>query len=281
MDYICVCLRHALDEVQTDLLTADLGAAGFESFETEEGVLKAYIPQVQYRENKARIEDTISNYAIKGRKDETIEDQDWNAVWESAYEPVRFGDFCFVHAPFHTPLSEVRHNICIEPKMSFGTAHHPTTALMIRFLQENPPFGESVLDMGCGTGVLGILAGMQGAAHVSGIDVDEWAYRNASENVRKNGFSTQGDSLFTIELGDAALLKGRVFDRIIANINRNILVRDMPAYATALKTGGTLYLSGFYLQDMEIIEEACNSCRLFYRQHHSRDEWAAMQFVKK
>lgn len=281
MDYICVCLHHALDEVQTDLLTDDLGRVGFESFETEEGVLKAYIPQVGYQNNRARIEEVLSEYALQSRKDEVIEDRDWNAVWESSYEPVRFGDFCFVHAPFHEPLPAVRYNICIEPKMSFGTAHHPTTALMIRFLQENPPVGEDVLDMGCGTGVLGILAAMQGAKSVIGIDVDEWAYRNALENVKTNGFSAQGKCPFSIELGDSGLLSGRCFDRIIANINRNILVQDMGTYAAALKTGGILYLSGFYRQDMDIMERACNEHRLFYRQHHLMDDWAAMKFEKK
>lgn len=281
MDYRCVCLHHALDEVQADLLTDELGGAGFESFETEEGVLKAYIPQALYQKNSGPIEAVLAGYAIISRKDEVIEDQDWNAVWESSYEPVRFGDFCFVHAPFHRPLPEVRYNICIEPKMSFGTAHHPTTALMIQFLQEAPPVGEHVLDMGCGTGVLGILAAMQGAGSVTGIDVDEWAYRNALENVKTNGLSEHGACSVKILLGDAASLPGMLFDRIIANINRNILVQDMAAYAAALKTGGHLYLSGFYEQDMPVIEQACNAHRLFYRQHHSIDNWTAMVFEKK
>lgn len=282
MDYVSVCLRHALEQVPLDLLVDALGQAGFESFETEEGVLTAYIRHPDYERNKAEIEAVLAEYGpFAGREDTVIQDQDWNAVWESSYQPVRFDDFCFVHAPFHEPLREVKYNIRIEPKMSFGTAHHPTTALMIKFLQENPPMGEQVLDMGCGTGVLGILAAMQGAKSVTGIDVDEWAYRNALENVQANGFSEQGACPFSIRLGDARLLSGMKFDRIIANINRNILVGDMEAYSSALKAGGSLYLSGFYLDDMEIIERACNAHRLFYKQHHSQDNWAAMRFIKK
>ncbi|MCM1041850.1 MAG: 50S ribosomal protein L11 methyltransferase [Bacteroides sp.] len=282
MNYVSVCLHHALDEVRLDLLVDALGEAGFESFETEGGVLTAYIPQPAYQDNKESIEAVLGGYGPFGQRTDTvIEDRDWNAVWESSYRPVRFGDFCFVHAPFHEPLEEVRYNIRIEPKMSFGTAHHPTTALMIQFLQEFPPVGEHVLDMGCGTGVLGILAAMQGAGSVTGIDVDEWAYRNALENVQANGFSEQGACPFRILLGDAKSLSGKRFNRIIANINRNILVNDMAAYASALETGGSLYLSGFYEQDMEILERACNANRLFYKQHRSQDNWAAMRFVKK
>lgn len=282
MNYVSVCLHHKLEQIPLDLLVDALGGVGFESFETEEGVLTAYIRQAEYQASKEAIEAVLTEYGpFLSRQDTVIEDRDWNAVWESSYQPVRFGNFCLVHAPFHEPIREVKYNIRIEPKMSFGTAHHPTTALMIKFLQENPPLGEDVLDMGCGTGVLGILAAMQGAKSVTGIDVDEWAYRNALENVQANGFSEQGDCPFSIKLGDARLLSGLKFDRIIANINRNILVGDMEAYSAALRPGGSLYLSGFYLQDMEVLERACNAHRLFYKQHHSQDNWAAMLFVKK
>lgn len=279
---MAVCLHHSLEQIRLDLLVDALGEVGFESFETEEDVLTAYIRLSEYQKNRAGFESVLAEYGpFAQRTDTLIEDQDWNAVWESSYRPVRFGNFCFVHAPFHEPLAEVRYNIRIEPKMSFGTAHHPTTALMIRFLQENPPVGEAVLDMGCGTGVLGILAAMQGAVRVTGIDVDEWAYRNALENVQANGFSEQGRCPFSIRLGDARLLSGMRFDRVIANINRNILVGDMEAYSSVLQTGGALYLSGFYMEDMEILERACNAHRLFYRQHHSQENWVAMKFVKK
>lgn len=283
MEYVSVCLRHHLDSFQVDLLVDALAEAGFESFETEEeGLLKAYIPKSDYQTNQESIEAVLQQYGpFAERNDQCIEDQDWNAVWESSYPAVRFGDFCYVHAPFHEPIDGVKFNIRIEPKMSFGTAHHPTTALMIRFLEEHPPVGEAVLDMGCGTGVLGILAAMQGAKSVMGIDIDEWAYANALENVRANGLADKAGCSFHIAMGDARLLAGKRFDRIIANINRNILVRDMEFYASALNTGGSLYLSGFYREDMEMVEQAANAHRLFYKQHLLQDNWAAMKLLKK
>lgn len=303
MNYYELRLQHHLEDFAVDLLQDDLASLGFESFETEDGVFKAYAPAKEYEARKAEIDALLEPITeIESREDELIPDQDWNAVWESQYEPVRFGDFCFVHAPFHTPLKEVRYNIEIEPKMSFGTAHHPTTSLMIRFLEENPPQGESVLDMGCGTAVLGILAAMQGAVSVDCIDIDEWAYRNAAENAVRNGFpalvypegsvqnigalserlsSIVPDVRFRVFQGDAALLEGGRFDRIMANINRNILLRDMSHYADCLQNGGLLYLSGFYLQDMEMLEQECNAHRLFYRRHLASDAWVAMEFIKK
>lgn len=314
MDYYVLRLRHHLEQVAEDLLVDDLAALGFESFETEEGRLAAYIPAKAYGEKRQEIDGLLAGLsAIESRHEELIPDQDWNAVWESQYEPVRFGDFCFVHAPFHQALPEVEYNVEIEPKMSFGTAHHPTTALMIKFLEENPPQGEAVLDMGCGTAVLGILAAMQGARSVYAIDIDEWAYRNAVENAARNGFSPEsyphgrvrnlgevpdssfvdspspasrtpfsaGKACFRVFEGDAALLEGGVFDRILANINRNILLRDIERYSACLQKGGLLYLSGFYLQDMAMIEQECNARRLFYRRHLAEESWVAMEFIKK
>lgn len=298
MEYYRIDIEHHLDEMKLDLLVDELAGLGFESFETETHRLKAYVPKAEYDRHRDEVSDLLREYApeIGGYGQELIPDQDWNALWESQYEPVRFGDFCFVHAPFHEPLQEVRYNVEIEPKMSFGTAHHPTTALMIRFLEMDSPSGESVLDMGCGTGILGILSAMMGASSVTGVDVDEWAFRNAVENVRRNGFSIadNGEPVlaedtalagigipFTVRMGDAALLKGRRFDRIMANINRNILLRDMVAYAECLSEGGSLYLSGFYLQDMEMLEKECNAHRLFYQKHLFSDSWAAMKFLKK
>ena len=310
MDYYEIDIEHHLDEIGQDLLVDELAGAGFESFETGENLLKAYIPASGYEAGKSALDALLRPYAprIGNWSERRIPDQDWNAVWESQYEPVRFGDFCFVHAPFHAPLPQARYNIEIAPKMSFGTAHHPTTALMIRFLEEMPPVGESVLDMGCGTGVLGILAALQGAASVTSIDIDPWAFENARENVRRNGLPLaegedgshfpgtrpefpepvpgQGKSgnapcPVRIRMGDASLLQGACFDRILANINRNILLRDMQAYASALSRGGTLHLSGFYSQDMVLVEKECNAHRLFYQGHVERENWAAMTFVKK
>ncbi len=310
MNYYVVCLHHHLEDFAVDLLQDDLASLGFESFETEEALLKAYIPAKEYDDRKSDIDALLASVAeVEDRTDELIPDRDWNAVWESQYDPVRFGNFCLVHAPFHEPSKDVLYNIEIEPKMSFGTAHHPTTSLMIRFLEENPPKGEDVLDMGCGTAVLGILAAMQGAGSVDCIDIDEWAYRNAVENAIRNGFAAEAfpggtvlniGSLgrqevmqamesskachkprFRVFQGDAGLLEGARYDRIVANINRNILLRDMSRYADCLQAGGLLYLSGFYLQDMELLEQECNAHRLFYRKHLVTDSWTAIEFYKK
>lgn len=297
MDYYVVTVEHCFEDFESDLCVDALAGLGFESFESEDGVLRAYIPRPAYMQNRAGIESYLRSCAhVEDFRQELIPDQDWNAVWESQYEPVRFGDFCFVRAPFHAPVRDVKHDVVIEPKMSFGTAHHPTTALMIGFLQQEPPAGLKVLDMGCGTGILAILAAMQGAREVTAIDIDRWAYENAAENIRRNGYSIIGDAvahseaaprsgtsscLFRIELGDASLLAGRNFDLIIANINRNILINDMAAYAACLPAGGMLYLSGFYLSDMDMIERECNRHRLFYQRHLEKEQWAAMKFVKK
>ena len=293
MNYYSVRLEHKLTEIETDLLTDNLAGLGFESFENggEEcgaacvaQTLTAYIPAPDYEANRAALDTLLQDCGEKiiARTDTLIPDKDWNAEWEKSYTPVRFGDFCYVHAPFHQPLAQVRHNIEIEPKMSFGTAHHPTTSLMIKFLESDPPTGKRVLDMGCGTGVLGILSGMQGAESVLGIDIDEWAYRNALENVARNGLSER----MRIEQGDASNLQGREFDVILANITRNILLRDTAVYAACLPVGGVLYLSGFYRQDMDLLEKECNAHRLFYQKHIEKQDaggetWAAMKFVKK
>ena len=322
MDYYVLRLHHHLEDFAVDLLQDDLASLGFESFETESSVLYDYIPAKGYVSGKELVDALLDSVVgIDSLEDALIPDQDWNAVWESQYDPVRFGNFCFVHAPFHEPSKDVLYNIEIEPKMSFGTAHHPTTALMIRFLEERPPCGERVLDMGCGTAVLAVLAAMQGAKAVVGIDIDEWAYRNAVENVSRNGFSPEawpegsignigevlpalsvqegtdgrpspadrkesgmgrlGPEHFAIVQGDASLLENVSFDRILANINRNILLRDIGRYAGCLRPGGLLYLSGFYLKDMELLEQECNGYRLFYRRHLSQESWAAMEFYKK
>lgn len=290
MIYYAFNIENTFRDFEADLCMEDLGELGFESFEQEEGRIRAYIPECMYQENVSAVREYLKRLSgVKSFSEEMIPDQDWNAVWESQYEPVRFGDFCFVRAPFHQPVQGVKHDVVIEPKMSFGTAHHPTTSLMIRFLEEEAPVGKKVLDMGCGTGVLGIIAARQGAREVTGIDIDEWAFANAIENVRRNGYiisdngQPEKDSFpsFQIKLGTASLLKDCRFDVIYANINRNILVNDMSAYAQCLPVGGIIYLSGFYLSDMEILERECNANRLFYQRHLEKDQWAAMKFIKK
>lgn len=269
-------LRCSLPEGKlafTELIMARLGEAGFESFsETDEGLL-AYIPSAQF-------DPSILNNPLLWPEGaeieytwEVIPEQNWNAVWESNFEPVTLAGKCYIRAPFHPAMPEIEYEIVIEPKMSFGTAHHETTALMIEYLVEKQIKGMSVLDMGCGTGVLAILAVMRGAEKVMAIDNDEWAYRNSLENIERN--KTTGVDVY---LGDAALLKGKKFDFIIANINRNILLNDMKDYCDSLNSGGTLLMSGFYNQDLVAITDAAESFGLKYQGHKERNNWVAASF---
>jgi ribosomal protein L11 methyltransferase len=208
---------------------------------------------------------------------EEMPDENWNAVWESTHEPVLVEDFCWVYAPFHSINTEVKYNILIEPKMSFGTAHHSTTYMMLSFLRDEELEGRKVLDMGSGTGVLAILAKMKGAAETDAIDNDEWAYRNALENVEANGCTG-----INVLLGDAQLLNEKGFyDVVIANINRNILLRDMHAYIEHLNTGGILLLSGFYEHDIPSIRQEAEKNGMAFESFRERNEWVACKFVKK
>lgn len=256
-----------------ELIMARLGEAGFESFsETEEGLL-AYIPSAQF--DPAMLNNPL--LWPEGVEVEyswtVIPEENWNAVWESNFEPVTLAGRCYIRAPFHPAMPAMEYEIVIEPKMSFGTAHHETTALMIEYLIDLPVKGLSVLDMGCGTGVLAILAAMRGAAKITAIDNDEWAYRNSLENAEKN--KTTGIDVY---IGDATLLKEMKFDFIIANINRNILLNDMEAYGQSLNKGGTLLMSGFYTQDMVAIKAFAESLGLKYQGHRERNNWVAACF---
>lgn len=267
------CILPAGAVAFTELIMARLGEAGFESFsETDEGLL-AYIPSAQF--DPAMLNNPM--LWPEGVEVEytwaVIPEENWNAVWESNFEPVTLAGRCHIRAPFHPAMPALEYEIVIEPKMSFGTAHHETTALMIEYLIDLPVKGLSVLDMGCGTGVLAILATMRGAAKVTAIDNDEWAYRNALENVEKN--KTTGIDVY---IGDATLLKEMKFDFIIANINRNILLNDMHAYCQSLKRGGTLLMSGFYRQDLDAIKTSAESLGLKYQGYRERNNWVAACF---
>jgi ribosomal protein L11 methyltransferase len=267
------CILPAGTVAFTELIMARLGEAGFESFsETEEGLL-AYIPSSQF--DPAMLNNPL--LWPEGVEVEytwaVIPEENWNAVWESNFEPVTLAGRCHIRAPFHPAMPDMEYEIVIEPKMSFGTAHHETTALMIEYLIDLPVKGLTVLDMGCGTGVLAILAAMRGAAKITAIDNDEWAYRNSLENVEKN--KTTGIDVY---LGDATLLKEMKFDFIIANINRNILLNDMEAYCQSLNKGGTLLMSGFYAQDLVAIKASAESQGLKYKSHRERNNWVAACF---
>ncbi len=265
-------------EMYSEILQSDLCDIGFESFQdTNKGFL-AYCQEGLYSEKELNllIERFIGfnpDVELSTNKKE-IEQQDWNAEWEKSYPAVLINNYCYVHAHFHSPLEEVEFNIEISPKMSFGTAHHPTTFQIIELLQNENVEGKNLMDMGSGTGVLAILAKMKGAAYVEAIDNDEWAYKNALENVQTN----QSD--IVVRYGDSSLLDGE-YDVFIANINRNILLQNMQKYSKHIKNGGVLFLSGFYVEDIPILMEEASKYGFSLDRQISKDNWAALRLIKK
>lgn len=257
----------------TEILIAELGYVGFESFvENEEGVA-AYIQKQEWRSD---ILDDIailksSEFAIEHSFTE-IDQVNWNEEWERNFTPIEVDGTCLVRAPFHDE-GNLEYEIVIMPKMSFGTGHHETTFMMLQYILENEFQDKTVLDMGCGTAVLAILAEMRGAKSIDAIDIDDWCYENSLENVETN--SCENISVFH---GDASLLVDKKYDIIIANINRNILLQDMEVYKSSLNEGGELYLSGFYLADLPIIRETCNNLGLTFVGNKERNRWVAAKF---
>ncbi|EAR00033.1 ribosomal protein L11 methyltransferase [Maribacter sp. HTCC2170] len=258
----------------TDILIAELGAAGFESFVEKENGVQAYIQETDWHEGILEGVSILGNplfevsYVLK-----KIEQQNWNATWEQNFNPITVGNKCQVRAPFHEK-SNTEFDIVIEPKMSFGTGHHETTHMMLQFILDHDFNGKSVLDMGSGTGVLAILAAMKGASAVDAIDIDNWCYLNAKENVERNG-----NQAVEVYEGDASLLTNQRYDVIIANINRNILLNDIPTYVKCLNPKGQLFLSGFYKEDIPLISQKCNESGLKFEKNLENNNWVAVKYV--
>ena len=262
-------------DIQHDMLITMLAEIGFDSFMDDAMGLKAYC-SVDNRDDLAvenlLLEPSFSD--IRLLKVEEMPDKDWNEVWEASYQPVVVNDRCRVRAPFHEPDPTFEFDLVIEPKMSFGTANHETTAQIIQLMLETDFQGKTVLDMGSGTAVLAILAKKLGAARTVAIDNDEWAYRNAFTNTELNGVSD-----IEIILGDASSIQGS-FDVVLANINRNILLRDMHLYVAAMRPDAHIFFSGFYTEDLESIKAEAERLGLHYCRHLSRNNWVAAEFVK-
>lgn len=259
----------------TEILIAELGNAGFESFVENEAGVNAYIPQQDWTPEilKDIFVLSSSEFNIKYTH-KTIEPVNWNAEWEKNFSPIIVNDLCAVRAPFHEPF-DVRYEIVIEPKMSFGTGHHETTFMMLGYILENDFEGKTVLDMGCGTSVLAILCEMRGAAAVDAIDIDDWCVENSEENIARNQCNR-----IRVQQGDASVLPSEeTYDTIIANINRNILLADMHTYVSSLKKGGELYLSGYYEEDLPQINESCKSLGIRWVSSKERNGWIAAKFV--
>lgn len=277
--YIETSLRITpLDGDVADLLAAFLAESGYETFQETEYGITGYIKEPLYSD--AVVEEAIAALPIKTSsityKNRPLPCEDWNRKWtEESFTPVTVGDECIIHSPSHAVGSGIKYDILIAPVMAFGSGHHQTTYMMAEYLLHDFKPGETFLDMGCGTGVLAILASKLGAKRVTAIDIDEMAYDNCLENIRLNAIQN-----IEVLLGDSAAIGERRFDTIAANINRNILISDMPGYAKALNRGGALYLSGFYTSDVETVKNAATENGLRFENCKAKEEWASIKFVK-
>ncbi|MGL5226945.1 MAG: 50S ribosomal protein L11 methyltransferase [Bacteroidales bacterium] len=266
------------NEINADILSAMLGEIGFESFVSTDKGIDAYIQTSLYDENN--VKEVIENFPMEASISFTSNEviaQNWNEEWEKHYfQPIIIEQKCVIHSSFHKDIPQTEYDILIDPKMSFGTGHHETTSLMLTFLLEEELSNKSFLDMGCGTAVLAILASKKGANPITAIDIDEWATDNANENIRLNETNN-----IKVLLGDASLLQNENnFDIIFANINRNILLNDMHNYVAKLNDNGHLFMSGFYKQDIPVIEEEANRLGLKLIDFKERNNWVAVKFAK-
>jgi ribosomal protein L11 methyltransferase len=264
-------------DIGRDILIAELSEVGFESFvETEDGV-EAYIQLPLF--NEALIDDIslLNNPNFKvDYSTKTIEDQNWNAEWEKNFELINVENECVIRAPFHEKVDAVEFDIVIDPKMSFGTGHHETTYLMIKRLLTLDLKNKNVMDMGCGTGVLAILAQLKKAQYVEAIDIDEWAYNNTLENIRNNNCNE-----IVVEMGGVDKISEKSFDVFIANINRNILLNDMEKYVSVIKNEGSLLLSGFFSSDKDMLLEVATLLNMELNYSESKNDWTMLHLIKK
>jgi ribosomal protein L11 methyltransferase len=272
MEYIEIKCYYPDDFFGEYILSALLGEIGFESFmETEEG-FSAYIISKNFSEEA--LNKVLLSLSKKIRYEKNIiPDQNWNAVWESNFEPVLVAENCIVRAPFHEKRNDIEFELIIEPRMAFGTAHHETTFQMLQLLLKEDIVGKKVLDMGCGTGIIAILAEKKGTSSVTAIDNDEWAYNNTCDNLKINNAKT-----VKVALGDASILGSERYDVIFANINRNILLQDMKTYCSVLNDNGIVFFSGFYTEDIETIKQEAEKYRLQIETLSERNNWAAIKF---
>lgn len=264
-------------EPLTDVLAAELAEIGFESFVPSESGLQAYIPQTDFSAKKTATK--IQQFPFQAEitfSFEVLEDKNWNEEWEKYYfQPICIDNECLIHSSFHEIKNQYPHSILIHPKMSFGTGHHQTTHLMLKEVLRTEMHSKSVLDMGCGTAVLAILASQRGASRVTAVDIDRWAYENARENVSLNDAKN-----VRILLGGSDMLGEETFDVILANITRNILLDQIPKYSSVLNSDGGLIMSGFYSADIPAIQSRCEAHGLSFVRSSEMDDWVAVVFRK-
>jgi ribosomal protein L11 methyltransferase len=272
--YLGYHFRVEPKELGSEILVAELGELPFESFVESEFGVTAYIQKQLWSESILddvqilHSPEFVISYTV-----EEIEQVNWNEEWEKNFEPINVDGICHVRAPFH-PKTDAQFDIVIEPKMSFGTGHHETTHMMIQHLLEMDVAGMKTLDMGCGTAILAILAEMKGAKPIDAIDIDNWCYLNSIENAERNNCKN-----ITVYEGDAALLKDKKYDLIIANINRNILLNDMQSYVDCLLPNGTILFSGFYEEDIPFINASCVEKGLTYVKKLERNNWVSLKYL--
>ena len=280
MQYLEFSFRPSpFSDTACDLISALMGEIGFESFVTEEHEMKAYIQQELFDEEA--VKNALSDFPMP---DVTVvyayqqaEDKDWNEEWEKHFfQPIVIDNRCCIHSTFHHDTPQVEYDIIINPQMAFGTGHQETTGLVIRELLESDLKGHALLDMGCGTAILAILARMRGAFPCTAVDIDDWCVRNAKENMQLNGLEG-----IDVQLGDASILHAYgPFDFVIANINRNILLNDMQCYVERLNPEGTLIISGFYVDDIPMLQAEAERLGLHYVHHKEQNRWAAVRFSR-
>ncbi|MCF0178818.1 MAG: 50S ribosomal protein L11 methyltransferase [Bacteroidales bacterium] len=289
MNYIEVSLSPVpFSEEVTDVLSAMLASIDYDSFSMETSCLKAYCPSNKYSENALlEILDTLPFTDVRVLWDvKEIETQDWNAEWEETvmFEPIVIGEKCCIHSPKTADIPTCKYDVVLAPKMSFGSGHHETTSQLleeiIAYFEDRQKVAAScsVLDMGCGTAVLAILAARCGATYVRAIEIDDWVADNARDNVLLNGLAGQ----VVVECGDATLLANGIhYDLVLANINRNVLLEDMHSYVSNLNSGGILMMSGFYEEDLQMIRECAEGLGMTFLSHKSRNRWTMAVFEKK
>ena len=281
-EYIEVAVKITpYSEENAEIVTAEISELPFESFTAEDPYLKCYIQKELYNQQALKVVlDGVSEYGFEVEFTSNLMPAvNWNAVWESQFTPIVVDDKCTIKASFHEGLKKTRYNITIDPKMAFGPGHHQTTYMMCRALLENEDAvrGKVVMDMGCGTAILAILAAKMKAAHVYGIDIDAVAAISAYDNARLNRVG----KVIETYCGDASLLQRNSYDVLLANINRNILLQDIPTYSVCIRKGGLLFVSGFYLEDMPMIVAVAQNAGLEYVSHDTIDNWCCIKFAKK
>lgn len=262
---------------EKEILFALMSQIGFEGFVEGEDDIQAYIDEQRFSsEEFNQLIDELAAMNIKVQYHYHLtEDQNWNKEWEKKFNPVVVEEEVLIRAPFHDSGDDLKYTLVIEPKMSFGTGHHHTTRLMIRAMGSMHIEGKRILDMGSGTGVLGIFGCQKGASRVLGVDIDQWAYENALENAGRNEAANM-----EVRLGDVGVLGQEMFDIILANITRNTLVRDMSEYNRHLVDEGLILVSGILAEDAQYVLNEAYRCGLFHENTEEESNWISLSFKK-